>query len=156
VTFTDTGASAIAELPGGMYRAVVAPESRTFYRFAFAGAGGLAASSSSAVLVTPRISLATPYAKSTVSHRKSFTASGKLRPAHNSSSRTVKLTITRWTRGAWRGYSSKWTRVTYRGSYSSYSTSLKLPHGTFRIYAYAPADSLHAATTSGYTRVIVK
>jgi hypothetical protein len=155
VTFTAAGVG-VGELPGGTYRAVVAPESRTFYRFAFADAGGLTGSHSSAVLVTPRVSLATPYAKSVASHTKSFTASGKIRPAHNSSSRTVKLQIKRWTGHVWRDYGSKWTRVTYKGSYSAYSASLKLSKGTYRIYAYAPADALHATTTSGYVKVIVK
>jgi hypothetical protein len=152
VTYAD--AAAASELASGTYSATVTPEARTYYRLVFAGDSDWAASESSAVLVTPRVSLSTPSSNSSISHTKWLSVTGTLRPAHASSSRTVKLVIKRYRSGAYRSYTSKWTKVSNKGSYSRYSASVKLPRGTYRIYAVAPADSLHAYTTSGYKRVV--
>jgi hypothetical protein len=144
-------------LPHGVYQAVVAPRARTWYRLAFAGLGGISNSFSDAVLVVPGVSLSRPASKSSVSHTKRLAVSGKLMPSHSSSSRTVKLRIKRWNGRRWADYSAPWTRVTRRNSaYATYAATLTLKKGAYRIYAYAPADGAHSATTSGYRAVAVK
>jgi hypothetical protein len=156
-TFATASAMAVTNLPHGVYRARVAPEKRTWYRFAFAGSGGVLESVSAAAIVIPGVSLSTPYSRSTISRTTSLKVSGKLMPAHASSSRRVRLKIKRWNGHRWSDYSSPWTRVTRRtASYSTYARTLRLRSGSYRIYAYSPADGAHSTTTSRYRTVKVK
>jgi hypothetical protein len=154
VTFATVGGT--AELPGGVYRSYAAPENRTYYRLAFETTGGVVGSVSSAVAVTPAISLGTPSSKSSIYHTKRLSVTGKLWPAHSTSSRVVRLKLRRLVNHKWVSYVTVWARATYHVSYSSYSASLKVRTGKYRIYADAPADSKHAQTTSAYRSVTVK
>ncbi|HEY5471857.1 MAG TPA: carboxypeptidase-like regulatory domain-containing protein, partial [Candidatus Limnocylindrales bacterium] len=157
VSFADVSGATVTNLPSGVYLTSVTPLQRTYYRLAFAGSGVVAGSSSSVAVVVPQVSLSTPSAKSTSSHKVKLKVSGTLRPSHRSSSRTVKLRIERWNGHRWVGYGSVWTRVTrHNSSYSTYSAKIRLRSGRFRLHADAPADSLHALTHSGYKTVTVK
>jgi hypothetical protein len=155
-TFADVPGATVTNLPGGVYRSVVAQAGRTWYRFAFAGSGAVSGTVSAATVVVPGVSLSTPSSKSKVSHTKSVAVSGTLRPAHASGSRVVKLQIKRWNGRRWADYSAAWTRVSYRSSsYSAYAVSLKLKKGAYRLYALAPNDVQHSATTSGFRALTV-
>ena len=155
--FTNVPGATVANLPGGVYRSAVSQAGRTWYRFAFSGSGAVSGTISAATMVVPGVSMSTPSSKSSVSHTKSFVVSGTLRPAHASGSRVVKLKISRWNGRRWADYSAVWTRVTYRSSsYSTYAVSLKLKKGAYRLYAFAPDDGQHSATTSGFRAVAVK
>jgi hypothetical protein len=143
----------VAEQPFGVYRFVVAPESRTYYRLSFEGTSSVGGSASSGVMVVPHVALSKPSSRSRQSHTRRLAVSGTLRPRHGTSSRLVSLRIYRWNGHRWKAYSGAWTRVIARGSYSTYSAKLKLRKGSYRIYARAKADSGHAATTSSYKLV---
>jgi hypothetical protein len=155
--FADVPGVVAANLQGGDYRSAAAPTSRRWYRFSFAGKYGVLRSVSSAVRIVPGVSLTTPYSKSTIWHTSKLSVSGKLMPSHASSSRTVKIKIKRWNGTKWADYSWVWARVTRQNSsYATYAVKLSLKKGGYRLYAYAPADTQHAATTSGYRAVRVK
>jgi hypothetical protein len=155
-TWATVAGTPVAELANGVYRASVAPEDATYYRFSFATTDNVGGTISSAFLVKPGVSLTTPASKSSQSHSKKLAVTGTLKPAHGTSSRVVHLKIYRWNGKQWAGYSSAWTRVTYRGSYSSYSASIGLKKGGYRIYAVANADAKHSSTWSGYKSVTIK
>ena len=153
VTFSDAGATSES---AGAHCATIAPEVRTYYRFSFAGNRELAASHSSAIVVTPRVPLWTPTCVSSVPHAKWFTVRSMLRLAYASSPQKIKFVVKRWSHGTWRSYSSKWAVRAKKGSYSSYAASLKAAAGKYQICAYASGSSSYAATTSGYRKVVVK
>lgn len=155
--FADVAGAPVSNLPNGVYLTSVAPSSRTYYRFAFADSGAVTGSISPVALVVPQVSLSTPSSKSTASRKVKLSVTGTLRPAHRSSSRTVKLKIERWNGHRWAAYHTVWTRVTKRNSsYSTYSVKVRLRKGRFRLHADAPADSLHSTTHSGYKTVTIK
>jgi hypothetical protein len=155
--FSAVSGAAIDNVANGVYRAVVAPTTRTYYRFAFAGVPStVGASTSGAVVITPRVALSTPSSKSSVLHTRSLAVSGTLKPAHLRAPRLVQLRFFRWSGDAWVLYARAWTRITYHTGYSTYSASVRLKKGGYRIYAYSPGDAGHAATTSGYHSVAVK
>jgi len=68
----------------------------------------------------------------------------------------VDLQTKRWNGRRWAAYKTVVASITRHGSYSSYYKNLRLKKGSYRIYAYAPADALHSSTTSGYRTVRVK
>jgi hypothetical protein len=156
VTYAPNASAQITELPSGVYRASYVAERRTFMRLRFSSVAEVGGSTSSVVVVTPKVYLTTPWSKSSVRRYRAFHVSGTLRPAHATSSRTVQLVIKRWNGRAWVWYRNAWTRATYRGSYSAYATDLKLRAGSYLIYGRAPADSAHALTMTGYRLVRVR
>jgi hypothetical protein len=152
-----TSAIGATDVSGGTYSATFAPTSRTTFRFAFVGAGAIGGSTSAAVVVTPYYSLSTPSSKSSVKHTAHFSVTGTLKPAKSTGSHAVRLKISRWNGHGWVSYRSTWAHVVKRSSsQSSYSATLKLAKNRYRIYAYAPADANHSATTSGYKSVTVR
>ena len=73
---------------------------------------------------------------------------------------TYPVRIYRWkkTAGSWKSYGYARAKAANYDIYSKYTTSMRLPYrGSWRLRAYAPADSLHAAAwSSGYDYVTVK
>ncbi|PKQ16709.1 MAG: hypothetical protein CVT67_02765 [Actinobacteria bacterium HGW-Actinobacteria-7] len=123
--------------------------------------------------VRPRASLGTPRAPSKMSQSRSYTVYGYLKPRHTSGSYPVR--IYRWSKVTmlsgivvWipHGYvKAKASNYSSNGqSYTKYSAKISvpksshpLPQSTWRLRAYAPADSWHAATwSSGSDYVTVK
>jgi hypothetical protein len=154
VNFSAASGALLTALPNGAYRGSVLTESSRFYRLRFATSGSVGGAVSNAVVIKPRVQLSTPYSKSTVRRNRSFKASGTIKPRHGA--RSVKLQIKRWTGSRWAAHKTVVASITRYGSYSSYYKSLRLKKGSYRIYAYAPADALHSSTTSGYRTVRVK
>ena len=70
----------------------------------------------------------------------------------------VRIYRWRYVSGRWRAYGYVTARVHTYSSYSKYSISTRLPYaGSWRLRAYAPADSGHAAAwSSGYDYVTVR
>jgi hypothetical protein len=155
VDFSATGTH-VSQLPNGAYRASVVVERRTYLRLRFDAVDEVGGSTSSVVVVTPKVYVTMPWSKSSVRRYKAFHVSGSLRPAHATSSRVVQLVINRWNGRSWVWYKSVWTRATYRGSYDSYAVNLKLRSGSYHIAARAPADSIHAMTITGNRLVRVR
>lgn len=154
VNFSAASGALLAALPNGAYRASILTESSRFYRLRFATSGSVGGAVSSAVIIKPRVYLTTPYSKSTVRRYRSFKASGTIKPAHGG--RSVRLQIKRWNGHRWAAYRTATASISRHGSYSTYYKYLRFRAGSYRIYAYAPADALHASTTSGYRTVRVK
>ncbi len=132
-------------------------KSKTSFRLQFAGTG-FDTKTGAAVVVTPRPYVGAPWKSTTARKNKSFTVRGTLNPRHTAGSSPVKLRFYRWN-GKKYVYKKSYTAKAYNYStYSRYKASVKLPSsGTWRMRAYAPADSLHAASAwSSYTKFKVK
>jgi hypothetical protein len=155
VNFSAVGGGAASNVAPGVYRLPVTQTARTYYRFEFAGAAGVNATASNVVTVIPHLYVGAPSSKSSISHKKKLTVSGTVKPARSSKSRAVQLQIYRWNGHTYTSYSRVWATAKSYGSYSSYSASLKLKKGSYRVYAYAPGDATHYAATSGYKSVKV-
>jgi hypothetical protein len=151
VHFSAASGVLLAALPNGAYRVSVLTESTRFYRLRLAPVGLVGGATSNAVIVKPKVYLSTPSSKSTVKRNRSFKVSGTIKPAHGA--RSVKLQVKRWNGHRWAAYTTVYASIARHGSYSTYSKSLKLKKGSYRLYARAPADALHADTTSGYRSV---
>ncbi len=93
-----------------------------------------------------------------MSRRKYYTISGYLMPKHAAGSKPVRIYKYRRVGGAWKPYGYVSAKVSSYPTYSKYAASMKLKYaGKWRLRAYAPADSDHAATwSSGYDYVTVK
>jgi hypothetical protein len=156
-TYAELPASAMTNPQTGVYRATVAPVRRGYYRFWFNGSGTKRRSFSSVAVITPAVRLTSPSAKSRVKARKSFTVSGSLYPRHTPGARSVLLKVTRAKGRRWVNAGMFWAKNYDGGSYTRYSTTLKLKAGTYRIYASAPADGDHNGSPwTGYRKVVVK
>lgn len=104
------------------------------------------------------VTLSNPLAPSTMTHAKSYTVHGYLKPRHVRGSQPVYIYEYKRVSGAWTLYGSvKATASNYR-TYTKYSAKVKLPSaGKWRLRAYAPADGNHEAKwSSGFDYVRVK
>ncbi len=138
----------------GAFTVSVKPTSKTYYRI---GAGAFFGP---VVSVVPKPYLRTPVAPRTMSHSKSYTVYGYLKPRHTSG--TYPVRIYRWKKsssGSWKRYGDPIkAKASNYLSYTKYSVKMRLlKTGKWKLRAYAPADSGHAATwSSGYDYVTVK
>ena len=144
----------------GTFTIAIVARNRTFYRAYFGGAEGkYTAAYSSIASVMPRTHVSEPRAPRYMRSTKRYTVYGYLKPRHTASTSPVR--IYKWKKTA----SGKWKRDGYvkakahnYGSYTKYKVKMRLSKaGTWRLRAYAPADSKHAAAwSSGYDYVKVK
>jgi len=143
----------------GAFSFSVKPSSRTYYRVRFAGSAGYAASApSAAVYALPRANVGTPIAPSRMSQARSYSVYGSLKPRNTSGSYPVRIYKYRKVSGHWKSYGYVKARASRYSSYTKYSATVKLTAtGSWRLRAYSPADSAHAATwSSGYDYVSVR
>jgi hypothetical protein len=157
-SFVDTPVRATTA-GNGTFALRVTPSNAAYYRVRFAGAGvDYDAAVSSSRRVVPRAYVSTPKAAKTMYKNKSKNVYGYLKPRH--APRTHPVKIQRWRKVGkkWKSYRAVLTTATNYSAYSKYSVKLKLPvKGKWRLKAYAPADSGHAASySSGYDYVTVK
>jgi len=115
-------------------------------------------STSAIKTVIPGTSLQTPIAPAKMSHSKYSTIFGTLKPRHTARTTPVRIYKWRLVSGKWKsaGYSN--AKASNYLSFTKYASSVRLPYaGKWRVRAYSPADSGHAATwSSGYDYVTVK
>ena len=107
----------------------------------------------------PKVYLSTPTAPTAASAWTTFRSSGYLKPRHLSGSHTVVLQAQRYENGAWVLRKTVSTTNANYSTYTRYAGSVNLPGPgprKWRIRAYSPADSLHAATYSGWRYVTVR
>jgi len=141
----------------GYFSFSVKPVMKTFYRVRYAGRSGAYSGRTSAVQrVTPKVFVSTPVAPPVASLKTVNRVYGELKPRHTAGSSPVR--IYRWKKtssGSWKRYGYVTARASDSGAWSKYSSAVRLPYrGTWRLRAYAPADSRHAATWSrGYVYV---
>ncbi len=115
-----------------------------------------------AIGVKPKTYVSNPIAPSKISRRRYYTVYGYLKPRHSAGGYPVRIYKWRQTAsGRWKSYGYVYGKARdYTASgrtYTKYARAIRLPYaGRWRLRAYTPADSLHAATWSGgydYVRV---
>jgi len=143
----------------GAFSFSVKPTSKTYYVVEYAGSVGyIAPTSNASVYAVPRADVRTPIAPKTMSHSKSYSVYGSLKPRHASGTNPVRIYRYRYVSGHWKSYSYVKAKASNYSSYTKYLVKLRLTtKGKWRVRAYTPADSLHAAAwSSGYDYVTVK
>jgi len=103
-------------------------------------------------------SVGTPKAPTTMSHAKSSTVYGYLKPRHTAGTYPVRIQAYRLVSGVWTSHGYTKANASNYSTYTKYSAAVRLPHtGKWRLQAYAPTDSGHiAAWSSGYDYVTVR
>lgn len=151
----------VTSLPDGSFSVNVVPRDKTTYRAYYAGDGStyVASPYSGSVVVTPCTYVGTPKAPKTMRKSKYYTVYGYFKPRHPSG--TYPVRIYKWKKtssGRWKSYGYVKARVSNYSDYSKYAKKIRLTsRGKWRLRAYAPADSGHAAAwSSGYDYVTVK
>jgi hypothetical protein len=162
--FADAAGTAMActTTPGGGFSFKVAPAVTTYYRVAFGGSSYYYLSASRAVRLIPRVCLSTPTAPSFVSRSSAFTSRAILRRRSAASSRRVSLQCYRYEKQ--RNGTHKWVlrkvvsaAPAARPGYTLATARFALPYtGTWRVRAYHAADTLNAATYSGWRYLTVE
>lgn len=155
--FTDTTITKATAADGGFSLSHL-PRSKTFYRVLFAGQSDVVLGSTSAVRsATPKAFVGTPVAPTTMRSSRASAVYGYLKPRHVAGSYPVRVYRYRYVGGKWKSYGYVKAKASTYSTYSKYTTSLKLPYrGRWKIRAYHPADSVHAAGWSGFDYVTVK
>ncbi len=143
----------------GTYSFPVRPTRSTFYMSRFYGDGVNLEGFSRVLRVKVKVRVSNPSAASTMSRTKSYTVKGTISPRHSSGSHPVRIYKYRLVSGRWKSYG--YTTAT-ASNYSSTTTSklsasVRLKYtGKWRLRAYHPEDTSHAATwSSGYDYVKV-
>lgn len=141
----------------GTYTFVVGPRDKTFYRMRFLGTTGLDAADSAPVSVTPRVYLSKPRVRASIRHGQRFRITSFIQPRHAAGLRTVvKFKFYRYTGGKWVFKKSLWATTSNYLDFTKLTLRTRLTRtGAWKFKAYAPADALHAATTSPYSRVLI-
>ena len=156
--FADTAIGADTAADGSFTLRDV-PRSKTFYRVRFAGQAGVFLDATSAVrAATPRAYVRTPIAPRTMRAGRASAVYGYLKPRHVSGSYPVRIYRYRHVGGKWKSYGYVKAKASAYSSYTKYSAKVKLPsRGRWRLRAYHPADSGHAASwSSGFDYVTVR
>ena len=157
-TFSATSLTA-RTVGNGTVSFSVKPTSKTWYRATFAATGSYLGSTSAAAVVSVRPYVSTPKAPKTMKRSKYYKVYGYLKPGHRAGSYPVRIyKYKKTSSGRWKKYGYiKAKAYNYKG-YTKYSRKIKLTKtGKWRLRAYAPADSGHAAAwSSGYDYVKVK
>ena len=158
--WTPATATVTQPVPG-RYQTTVNRTTALYYRFRFAGDQIYAAIEGPVTKYYPKTSLSNPYAPSYAYRSRNFTTYGYLRPRHTVGSYPVRIYKYRYVStypGKWKSYGYVNAVASNYSTYSKYLRALSLPYaGRWRLRAYTPADSGHAATwSSGYDYVTVK
>ncbi len=151
-------AAAIAQPISGRYQTTVRRTTTLYYRFSFDGDAIYGAATGRSIKVYPKPYLTNPYAPSYAHRSRAFTTYGYLKPGHSSGSYAVRIYKYRYVSGAWKSYGFTTAKASNYSGYTKYIKALSLPYvGKWRLRAYAPADSGHAAAwSSGYDYVTVR
>ena len=128
------------------------------FRAVWEGAGEYARNTSAVVTVKPKVYLGAPVAPLTIKEDVAFVVYGTLKPRHTPGwNKAVKLYCYRKNAdGIWVLKRTFWCKTVDYSTYSRYRVKIALPTtGTWKLRAFAPQDTLHAATwsTSIYRRV---
>lgn len=107
----------------------------------------------------PKPSVGTPKAPYRMRKGRAATIYGYLKPRHNAG--TYPVRIYKWKKlssGKWRSYGYESAKASNYYSYTKYSRSMSFPStGKWKVKAYAPADSGHAAAwSSSYDIITVR
>ncbi|MDO8964170.1 MAG: carboxypeptidase-like regulatory domain-containing protein [Coriobacteriia bacterium] len=105
-----------------------------------------------------KVSLGAPLASGTPRGYRYFTAYGSLGSKHSVNAHVAVVKVYKYNTRThrWSYYKGFQGHAYNYGSGSRYRASVKLPRGTYRFYAYAPADFWHLATLSSYRTIRVR
>ena len=108
--------------------------------------------------VKSKPSLGAPVTPKTMRRVKYYTVYGALYPRHTSGTKPVRIYKYRKVSGRWKPYGYVTAKAYDYKGYTRYKVNMRLTKaGSWRVRAYAPADSGHLATWSGkYTYVKVR
>jgi murein DD-endopeptidase MepM/ murein hydrolase activator NlpD len=106
--------------------------------------------------VAPHAGLSAPDECASARAGRTFEVEGSLTPRHAAGSRTVTLRFQRYTGGRWVEASTHLTTNRDSGPATRYHHRVALSTGRWRVRAETPADSLHAATVSGWFAIAVR
>lgn len=156
-TFTPTSLTAYTGADGAFLFSVK-PTRKTWYRARFAATTSYHGSTGPATVVSVRPYVQTPKAPKTMKRSKRYPVYGSLKPGHARGSKPVRVYLykkagTKWVK---KGYVKA---VAYDDQgHTRYKAKVRLTSkGTWRLRAYAPADSRHVkAWSSGYDTVRVQ
>lgn len=156
--FVATGIEAVTAADGS-YSLRHLPRSTTHYRVRFAGQPGAFLEATSAIRsAIPRAFVRTPVAPRSMRAGRASTVYGYLKPRHTAGSYPVRIYRYRSVGGKWKSYGYVKAKASSYSSYTKYTAKVKLPYrGRWRLRAYHPADSAHAASwSSGFDYVTVR
>ena len=127
---------------------------KTYYQMTFLGSGIYDASSSTVAAVTPKVYLSRPRVPVSVRLSQRFKVASYLQPSHASGARnSVKIKAYRYQAGKWVMKKAVWARNASFLKMTRCTANLTLKwRGYWRVRAFAPADSKHAATTSAWSK----
>ena len=105
-----------------------------------------------------RVTVGNPVAPKTMSRSRSYTVTSTLKPRHAAGTSPVRIYTYRYVSGKWRSNGYVKAMASDVRTYTRCTGKVKLPlKGTWRLRAYAPADTYHKATWSrGYDYVTVR
>jgi hypothetical protein len=127
-------------------------KNKTYFRLRFTAAGFQSVTTAYRY-VMPRPYVGVPTKPSVVYRNRSFTSRATLNPRHTAGTRPVRILCYRYEKGKWVYRRGFWAKAYNYSSYSRVYTSVKIPYsGTWKMRAYAPADSRHAVQFGSYSR----
>lgn len=132
---------------------------KTYYLVTFEGNASYCTNSQGVGAYATSVILKNPVAPTTMKAGTKTTVYAKLEPLHTSGTYPVRIYKWKKVSGSWKAYGYVKAKAAKYNDYTSKcSVSMSLPStGSWRLRAYAPADSKHAATwSSGYDYVTVK
>ena len=138
----------------GTYTFIVTPVNKTYYQMTFPGSGIYDASSSTVVAVTPKVYLSKPRMPASARLGQRFKVVCYLQPRHAAGAMySVKVKAYRYQAGKWVMKKAVRARNVNFLKMTRCTADLTLKwRGYWRIRAYSPADSKHAATTSAWSK----
>jgi hypothetical protein len=141
----------------GEFTSTGSPSRTTWYRATFAGDDTFSSAMSTAAKVGVKVTLSTPNAPRVAHKGRGFAAYGFLKPRHTAGGHAVYIRCYRKSAGVWRLVKTVRTTNRNYSTYTKYAAAVSLPStGSWRLRAYAPADSRHVATLSDYRTVTVR
>jgi hypothetical protein len=141
----------------GAYAIAAAPTTKTTYQAIFAGDSTNAGSTTTTATTLPMVYLSKPTAPKATRTTTTFTCSCLLKPRHAAGKYPVIFLCQHYVSGHWVNKLAFKARAANYSSYTKCSARMRLSaKGSWRICAVHLADSLNAATASGWRSVKVR
>lgn len=156
--WSSTGLTSMTDSKG-RFTFTVRPSAKTYYRVHFYGNLDYRPCFGPRVMVYPRVYLTKGNAPKTMYAGSAKKVTGYLKPRHASGSTRVQIKLYKYSsaKGKYVYKSHVHAKLANYSTYSKWVKYIKFPSkGKWRIRAYMPADSKHAATYSSWDYVTVK
>jgi hypothetical protein len=140
----------------GAYAVSWTPPARVRLRVRFLAPTLYLPAASALTTVAPEPALTSPSTPKTVAQGRVFTVHGTLAPRHAAGPGAVTIRVQRNVAGFWTDYSVVPAACHDSKAGSTYTASLHLPAGSWRLRAQVPADAAHAAGSSAWSSLAVR